>query len=664
MHRFEPRPEKGYLIDKFVKPKYAMIKCADIEDATHLKMNGGKWRIPDNLYEEFLLKYSQDIGSESQHCLAEVATAAFPFFIDLDVLDPKLELEDAESDEMQQEMANWCMCATRSVNDCLDGTDNDSSTHSGSDSDSSDNESGYSSTRTVISKAIQMRDRLPSSTTVIMQAPSRTKTTNGVTGTKIGIHIIWPNLLVTNSTARRLRNLVVVELYNGFPRRDWEKIVDLAVYHKMTSLRMIGSFKVKYCKVCSVSSAKSARKREAKLRKDVIEVLDLSESTAESTAYTGALAAVKTEKKVKRKEKLTTYIQNYKQCKFNCSSCNGLTRIPDTDGGVYSVKAVIDGHGNRLQKESELGRQNAFAAVYFCSVRRPNGTEVTDIHFPKGAPIAPRMRKQKPAKRAATDGDDDDDADDSSSSIESDLGEKLEPDLKEPPNQGKFIRAECIGDERDCALAVQNWIQTGVFSKEYAGLQIAQLYRLISRAKSDQNKMGYGGADYILIATVRGFGSLYCCNVRREHTSNHIYFEFYSNGKAVQKCHSRNDAGCSKACTKKVDIPAEVYVKLFPFSQKTMNVLPEEISKWISGETEMEWMGQYDELFCPFPRKAGPFINNVRIGRQAEMMNYRTEQLESGGILGSKRKSSDGNDDDDDQDEHQQHAEEFNEDFA
>jgi hypothetical protein len=87
---------------------------------------------------------------------------------------------------------------------------------------------------------------------------------------KTGMHILWPGLLVSLSTALNIRESLLVEMQNVFglrvePSNSWEDVIDLSVYpdlnKKGSGLRMLGS-----CKATTCSQCKGSKKQDAKNR--------------------------------------------------------------------------------------------------------------------------------------------------------------------------------------------------------------------------------------------------------------------------------------------------------------------------------------------------------------------------------------------------------------
>lgn len=86
------------------------------------------------------------------------------------------------------------------------------------------------------------------------------KTVKGVHGDadaiiKSGVHLIWPDIYLTDDMALDMRETVIAELMEKFGHRaepamnPWNDVVDLSVY-KGSGLRMIGSCKTEPCVAC------------------------------------------------------------------------------------------------------------------------------------------------------------------------------------------------------------------------------------------------------------------------------------------------------------------------------------------------------------------------------------------------------------------------------
>lgn len=587
-------------VSSFINGHYDRVRCSSRQDASHLKLNGGKYRIPDELNEEFLAAYSKDVDQqEHQHCFTEVATAVFPFFCDFDVLDPGLSLRDCEDDAVKAEIAGWCTAAIHCVSGVLDPSD--VALEQGSILTNDGDEP-----LSLLQLGFSYRNRLSPACSVTMSAPARTVTKYDVTGTKLGVHIIWPNLLINKADAQRLRNLIVVALYAEFPARNWDSIVDIAVYRPMASLRMLGSFKVRMCEACSTPAARAEKKAEFKQRADVIKILQLSEAQSSAGAVKKAALAAIAEKHARR-VKLIAYV-NQTKLAYACTSCQGVVRMPDTSAGVYKLQAVVDGDARLLTELTDLAMIDTLVAVHLCSVRRPvDDSTAIDMNWPDHCPAAPTALIKRRSRSASDD------------EIDSVQEEEVQLQLQRSvPDQNKFMKASCVLDNLKSATLFQSWLNEGAFGEAYESVQVAQMYRLISRAKSDAGKMADGSPTYIMVASLRGYGSQYCSNVQRDHTSNHVYFIIDGHGNVTQRCHSSNP-GCDKVCGKPHQLPTQIYTYLFPFLPEVMSVLPQEVNDWLSGKTSMDILQSFKcKLYLA--RKDG-------VGFKGALASHRTLQL-------------------------------------
>jgi hypothetical protein len=94
----------------------------------------------------------------------------------------------------------------------------------------------------------------------ILTTPAWTSCDNG--GYKRGIHVVWPNLLVTKETALKLHCVIELALCSNGPRRDaakgenpYNQAMDMSVY--TTGLRLPGCPKAERCAVCWKNRSKT-----------------------------------------------------------------------------------------------------------------------------------------------------------------------------------------------------------------------------------------------------------------------------------------------------------------------------------------------------------------------------------------------------------------------
>lgn len=69
-------------------------------------------------------------------------------------------------------------------------------------------------------------------------------------GTKSGVHLHWPDVVVNKMTAMAMRNHIVNHLMFEIPGYPWDKIIDIAVY-KGSGLRLPWSWKKVTCSKCN-----------------------------------------------------------------------------------------------------------------------------------------------------------------------------------------------------------------------------------------------------------------------------------------------------------------------------------------------------------------------------------------------------------------------------
>lgn len=553
-------------LDKFFKEVGDAVRCSSVEDATHLVLTGGKYRIADNLADKFLMHYSDDLGGSHKHCLTEVATGVCPFFVDLDVFDPCLTLEDAASEAVRAEMAGWVASAARSVAACAPPRE------------PREVEAGGEAV-SALRLALSRRDALSASDCVVLAAPPRSVIKDGVEGTKIGVHIIWPALTVRKPDAQRLRNVVVVSLRADFPARPWDDIVDVAVYRPMSSLRMLGSYKPCKCAACDNPAVRLSMAREAKLRPDVGKALGLSSAQSRNRSVVAREAREQLRRRSTHKAKLREYVDVCEVIR-SCPSCHGKGKVPDLSAGHYNLTAVYNEEGEVLDEITRAAENDPLIALHLCSVRRPAGTSAGVLRWPAHAPAAPAA-----VVRPAADGDDDDER----VEVEVSLSRKV-------PEQSKGLRFEVIGDRDACARAFQAWLNAGAFAAAHSVLQVSDVFRLVGKGKV---QMENAHRKYTVVVTVRGFGSQYCLNVGRDHTSNHIYFVVDPSGRVSQRCHSSRP-GCDGVCGEPKRLPSSVYTLLFPFHPDNIKVRDDEVADWMAGRIPESFLRSLpiEYLYC------------------------------------------------------------------
>lgn len=161
-------------------------------DLTHLAFNGGKYKVPDNKYEEFYKNYYQQLinGNTELFIIEKVQNCRFAYFLDIEV--PKgdtLILTKVEVDSIITKMNK------------------------------------------IINESFSLNEKCNLTENVV------TKRTINATVTKY--HINYPNLIVTSNIAQVITKKLISELET----LDLKKVIDISVYR--TGLRLFGSKKSK-----------------------------------------------------------------------------------------------------------------------------------------------------------------------------------------------------------------------------------------------------------------------------------------------------------------------------------------------------------------------------------------------------------------------------------
>jgi hypothetical protein len=149
-------------------------------------MNGGVLNVPDDEVQEFFQEYVSAVKSGVRLFAVEQKTENFKFFVDLDYTAPQ-KLED-------DDLLKFC---------------------------------------TIIHDSIETPSRC-----LIARAKPRQVSTKLI---KTGVHIHWPDLVVTRTKALNLRTKIIMSLTRDCPF-DWDKIIDASVYAG-SGLRMLWSYK-------------------------------------------------------------------------------------------------------------------------------------------------------------------------------------------------------------------------------------------------------------------------------------------------------------------------------------------------------------------------------------------------------------------------------------
>jgi len=162
---------------------------------THVLMSGGILCVPPEETQEFYREYIQAVNSGTKLYVVEQKTEHFKFFVDLDY---KAEVKLSDEDLLQ-----FCSIIHESLE---------------------------TNSQCLIARA---RPRPVSGPPSDEGKPQ--------TLIKSGVHIHWPNLIVTRTQAMNLRTKIVMSLSEAVPF-DWDKVIDASVYGG-SGLRMLWSHK-------------------------------------------------------------------------------------------------------------------------------------------------------------------------------------------------------------------------------------------------------------------------------------------------------------------------------------------------------------------------------------------------------------------------------------
>lgn len=172
--------------------------CRQDDKPTHLLLDGGKARVPDDSAGAFLSAYAIAVVKGARPCVVELRTPVFKLFLDLDVQTAGAAAVDAPAA------------------DALD----------------------FPAVMRVLQRVAERffaSDELPRA--VVCATEPRALDTGNV---KAGRHVVWTNVRVTSATALAYRAAVIEELDAALPgacAKPWDVVVDACVF-KANGLRM------------------------------------------------------------------------------------------------------------------------------------------------------------------------------------------------------------------------------------------------------------------------------------------------------------------------------------------------------------------------------------------------------------------------------------------
>lgn len=171
-------------------------------DTTHLCMDGGRLSVPSDRHSEFMSMYKKCFSDKREkYYICEIPTKVSRMYVDMDIID------------------------TTKIDERV---------------------------IIIITQIIQSSiiEYFGEKDTIVCKSKHTNITKNDKKYIKTGIHLIWPDLYVSNMTALKLSKIFVKALTSSLGERPtynpWNDVIDSNVYNqKLPSLRMVGSRKVK-----------------------------------------------------------------------------------------------------------------------------------------------------------------------------------------------------------------------------------------------------------------------------------------------------------------------------------------------------------------------------------------------------------------------------------
>eukprot|EP00742_Colponemidia_sp_Colp-10_P011212 GILJ01012428.1.p1 GENE.GILJ01012428.1~~GILJ01012428.1.p1 ORF type:complete len:527 (-),score=62.28 GILJ01012428.1:89-1669(-) len=395
---------------------------ADKREQTHLSLIGGKYCVPEDQEDTFLTFLCRDMASEIKHFMVERRTPVFRFFLDMDFLrtfdavpfDDKMILDYvARVQEVVRKYYPSLSAAELEV---------------------------IVSLNTPRSEKHQIKD--------------------GVEYKKVGVHLIWKNIFLTDKEALQIRAHLVEYFTQHVVRQHgfipWEDVFDRSVLDG-NGLRMIKNFKTKPCPNGDV----------------------------------------------KTHEAFNT------QCDYGCQNA----KLPEQN--VYWPKWVVDGNGVPVPTDPLVANKNVDTTLELvmkatrirCSLTEPS----PPVLIPEGAPpFEPSGRmlqaegKQRKTKRK----------------LEMILDDNFKPALGEVSHRTTEDNKSVARLEKQYdylpatpqSAIIHNEIQTFLNKCCDHWPNV-----MVNAVMVNATKNSY-------CVQVRGDGSGYCTNLGRCHSNNHVYF--------------------------------------------------------------------------------------------------------------------------------------------
>jgi hypothetical protein len=504
---------------------------------SHLNTIGGKLTITSNQDTQFLAQYAKTVQmNQRKNTLNEIMGVRAPLFIDIDYISYDTDtVSDFSTPDTLNRVNDWVCGICETIASVIKVTESQPLQTTVSASS--------------IEEIKSFRTNLPPDHAVVCTAPFRVITKNGKTGVKVGIHMVWPNLIIDKIIAQQLREIIVCNLYDFDGKHDWNSIIDDAVYRHNSCLRMLYSYRAKACDACGHTDTGKYNKSKAA----ALKYLKLPQGS-----FSDIRSAHDT--MVQNRKIVPKSVQDFMtiSAEQNCTVCYNKKKIPDIPSGFYTFESIRDAEGTILTQPSDTIKQDVFASLWVASIRRPDSTPLTTLNVSEDAPL--------PASYA-------------------------------PGTNGELQRVTFHSDEETTAKycrvtfdvpdgAIESLQEFLRQREQWSSLQVSNLIKLSSRMKTDQAVMLDNSPDYIIVAVPRGYGANSCLIADRIHGSNHIYFVLKSNGDIVQKCHNSE-------CKEKVHSLQQfdgcnAYSTLFPFTKKAVDVPDSEVMQYKEGKINKE----------------------------------------------------------------------------
>lgn len=563
--------------------------------------------VPDAKRNEFLLilsgvlgisRYATQPGDKQTYVYyTEVLSDVFPFFLDFDIL----TLPDSTQPVTDGLKLQWSETLQKSFMRPLAPCNED-----------------LVSSECIVRDAniAPVRDSLDPCACIVMTASDRTVSKGGQEYTKTGIHMVWPNVLVSRETAKLLRTLAVTALREHHSGRDWEDIIDTSVYDNVSSLRMIGNYKVKVCTDCKTDTVKELLATETARRKRVQAVFGLAADSTPKQVFDFCYHKIKSLLRSGSDSdnsdiKMLTEYRNACAALPACT-CKGKYKITDLQASCYTPYMAMNADGERMQELEQTLHNDIFLQLYMCSVQRDNRSSQTVL---KVSPHCPPITEVKwsTESTASSDGE---------RQVEVFRGIRS-PTLK--PNE---LKRKQMLENSGLLSMVQQYIRTNM-GLEYKQKQVQALYRLYAGSKKADFYLD-GTAPFTVIATVLGFGSKFCNAARRDHTNNVIYFMFTPDQACLQMCRSTKLEACKKVCKRNSKVVSyQICTLMFPFSRLTVSVPDDEANSWAANTMSKEHLmrNRVRRRMQRIPEAYRVFVGNNRRQEAATLARLDAEDM-------------------------------------